>query len=345
MEIVDLILIGLFLLFVVIVLAILAIALTTGFKKTGRMCGGLYCLTAPPSNGKSYVATDIAISFMKQGRKVFTNYPIVYNNGREFLQTCALTKDMILKYNFNGSVLIIDEAHNWFWSRKFKEFTEEYKNWFSTLSQHEISLYYVVQHEDRVDTVINDCANLFGEIQKTEIPFLEMPICFTITWWNREIDMQIGRTSDKVQPYSEERIWFDKDVAHSYDTKWFGTDKRPIYEGVFWIDWLKDKYNFEYKGNYEFSLKSQIRNKICEKLYDPLMNKVNIMSNKVRRVWSDMGKTFDRDEDEKKDDEKVIEANGGVPPGVRRVSQKDLPASFYEQLEQLDDLFEGEEDE
>ena len=182
LTVTDLVIIAFLIILALCLIAFTVISLTTGFQKTGRMCGGLYCLTAPPSNGKSYVATHIAIEFLRQGRRVFSNYPIVYNNGMEKLQTHVLTKDMLLKHNFNGAVLIIDEAHNWFWSRKFKEFTEEYKNWFSTLSQHEISLYYIVQHEDRVDTVINDCANLFGEIQKTEIPILEMPLFFNITW-------------------------------------------------------------------------------------------------------------------------------------------------------------------
>lgn len=295
MQLSDILLIGVFLLVALIVIAVVIISLTTGFQKTGRMCGGLYCLTAPPSNGKSYVATDIAIQFLKQGRRVFSNYPIVYNNGRQILQTCALTKDMLLDKNFNGSVLIIDEAHNWFWSRKFKEFTDEYKNWFSTLSQHEISLYYIVQHEDRVDTVINDCANLFGVIEKTEVPILEMPICFTITWWVRELDMQFARHSDKMDPFHVERIWFDKDVAQSYDTKWFGTDKRPEYQGMKWVDWLKQEYNFDYVGNYNFSIKSQIINFIYTKVINPIVTIVISMVSYARKKWSEMGKTFDRD--------------------------------------------------
>lgn len=118
---------------------VILILLTTGFKKTGRMSGGLYCLTAPPGNGKSYVATHLAIDFMKQGRKVFTNYPVVYNNGFKIFESRVITKELLLNENLNGSVIIVDEAHRWFWSRDFKKFTEEYKNWFSTLSQHEIS--------------------------------------------------------------------------------------------------------------------------------------------------------------------------------------------------------------
>lgn len=343
LTVLDLVIIGLFALFALVVISFIIISLTTGFQKTGRMCGGLYCLTAPPSNGKSYVATHLAIEFLKAGRRVFSNYPIVYNDGLVFLQTSVLTKDMLLKQNFNGAVLIIDEAHNWFWSRKFKEFTEEYKNWFSTLSQHEISLYYIVQHEDRVDTVINDCANLFGEINKTEIPVLEMPICFTITWWVREIDLQFSRHSDKIEPFLIERIWFNKDVAQSYDTKWFGTDKRPEYIGVPWIEWLLKNKGFEYKGNYQFSVKSQIRNYLYRKLYQPISDKIKPM---VKRVWSEIGRRFDRniEEDVKKLEEQVIEGNGGAPSGVPRLSQSSssgqpkLDESLLERVEDGDEF-------
>lgn len=323
MSITDLILIGIFILVVLVIITLIIIALTTGFKNTGRQMGGLYCITAPPSNGKSYVATSIAVTLMKQGRKVFSNYPIVYDNGYERYETRVLTKNMLLQQNFNNSVLIIDEAHQWFWSRKFKDFTEEYKNWFSTLSQHQISLYYIIQHEDRVETIINDCANLFGEIQKTEIPFLEIPICFTITWWNRELDMQLGRTNMSIEPYHVERIWFDKDIAHSYDTMFFGKDKRPEYDGITWINFLKQKdKDYEYIGSKDYSIKSQIINIFLEKIYKPVITIYFVM----RKRWSEMGKTFDRD-----DNEELYEADGGVPSGVsRNIVKKDLPSSRQE---------------
>lgn len=333
MTITDLLLILLALALFITFITIIVISLTTGFVKTGRMSGGLYCITAPPGNGKSYIATAIAIYFMLLGRKVFTNYPIVYSNGRITLKSRVLTKEMLLKKNFNGSVLIVDEAHKWFWSRDFKSFTDEYKNWFSTLSQHEISLYYIIQHEDRVETIINDCANLFGVVEKTEIPFLEMPLFFVVTWWNRELDMQLARSNRDIEPFHQERFWFDKDIAQSYDTKFFGTDKRPIYEGIDWVSWLKEKYDFDYKGNYDYSLKSQIMLKWYNSIYKPLTERLQPyktkitqnLSNTLTKIqtmsktrWSGMGSTFDRDENHK---DMVIEPRGGVPSGARRESQ------------------------
>jgi len=295
----------------------LLILFTTGFKQTGRLTGGLYCLTAPPSNGKTFVVTSFAIDFMRKGRRVFTNYPIVYRNGREEYISKVLTKEMLLSKNMNGSVIIVDEAHRWFWSRKFKEFTEEYKDWFSTLAQHGISLYYVVQHEDRVDTIINDCCNLFGEIQKTEIPLLEMPLYFTVTWWNREIELQLSRTNASVEPYHQEKVWFDRNVAFSFDTCWFGHDKRPEYKGINWIKYLKTK-GVEYGGNYNYPLKTIFFNIFYYKIYIPLLNKLHPMTKSVEKIWSEIGKRFDRDHQE---DYRVGYVGCGNSSGNESVSQ------------------------
>lgn len=304
------------------VISFIIISVTTGWKKTGRLSGGLYCITAPPSNGKSFFATYLSIQFMREGRRVFSNYPIIFDNGRERYVSKVLTKDMILKENLNGSVIIIDEAHNWFWSRDFKKFSEEYKNWFSTLAQHQISLYYIVQHEDRVDTIINDCANLFATVAKTDIPFLDMPIYFEVTWWNTELEMQMSKTRSDVEPYHFERVWFDKDVAFAFDTCWFGKDKRPEYEGMDWIEYLKLK-GLEFGGSYKFSMKTMLLNKIhysikipllClyDKLIKSLANIIIYMTDKGKRVYDglkELGSRFDRDneEEEKQDEQNNID--------------------------------------
>lgn len=144
MNLLDVFLIFVVLLIMVIIISVIFLAFTTGFKNTGRQTGGLYGLIAAPSNGKSYVVTAIAVDFMRQGRNVFSNFPIVYQNGREYYETKVLTKEMLLNENLSQSVLIIDEAHRWFWSRDFKKFGEEYKNWFSTLAQkrYHVIMYY-----------------------------------------------------------------------------------------------------------------------------------------------------------------------------------------------------------
>lgn len=247
------------------------------------MSGGLYCIRARPGNGKSYVATAIAIAFMLIGRKVFTNYPIVYNNGFRVLESRALEKEMLLNENLNGSVIIIDEAWQWFWSRNFKGFTDEWTQFFSTLSQKEISLYYIVQSEDRIDTIVNDCANLFAEVEKTEIPVLEMPVCFTVSWYCEEIEMQLARTKQNVDPYHVERFWFDRYIAQAFDTKFFGSDKREPFEGEVWTSYLKRTKNFDYQGNYDFTIPTRCKIYLYNRIW--LRSKV-LLSDLAKRIVS-----------------------------------------------------------
>lgn len=238
---------------VFLTLTLAFIWLTTGFINTGRLKGGLYVIVGKPGNGKSYLATDIAVMFLKAGRKVFTNFPVIYWNGKEFLCSCYFEKIMLLERNLTGAVIVNDEAHKDFWSRDFKTFAAEYKDFFSSCAQHEISYYSLTQHENRVDTIINDCANMFAVVEKTEIPFLEIPIYFTVNWFTSEKAMQSFEFNPAFsKPYYTEKVWFKKEIANAYQTKYFGTDSRPLYEGVSWSDKNKNEGK-EYRGSDDFS--------------------------------------------------------------------------------------------
>lgn len=279
--------------FALLAITISFIWLTTGFKNTGRLTGGLYTIRGKPSGGKSYFATSLAVEALKEGkRRVFSNYPIIYKDGDKTLCTLYFEAKMILEKNLNGAIVINDESHMDFWSRDFKNFTEEKKNFFSHCAQHGISFYSIVQHEDRQDTIINDCTNLFAIVDKTEIPFLEIPLFFYIEWWADEEDMKNAKYHpDTVLPYHTERVWFKKEVANAYDTRFFGHDKRPVYEGVPWTIYNQQK-GIENLGSTDYSkitilrlaLKKNI-NTICDKL-------VSCMPKK--RSHTDIGDRLDR---------------------------------------------------
>lgn len=254
-------LLGTVVLFVILVIVgvILLLAFTTGFKKTGRLMGGLFAIIGKPGEGKTYVCTAIAIEGMKEGRRVFSNYPIVTVDGEyctRVIEGLQLVKDnmgnvieervienirYLMRQNLNRAMLILDEAHLFFWSRDFKKFSDEDKNFFTFLGQHEISLYYIVQHENRMDTIANDCANLFCEVTKFEIPFINMPLFFTLTWWGSEEDLRDSYKDPNIEPYLIERRWFSLDVANAYDTRFFGHDRREFYEGITWMRFKADQ--------------------------------------------------------------------------------------------------------
>lgn len=255
---------------VVFIACMLILAFTTGFRRSGRLMGGLYALIGRPGEGKTYCATHLALKHMiEEGRRVFSNYAIVSVDGIYSTRVISgKTETQIvddIKYlmtqNLNRSVLILDEAHLYFWSRNFKMFTESDKDFFTFLSQHEITCYFIVQHEDRIDTIINDCANLFGIVQKFVIPFLDVPLFFVIEWWASEDEMKNSIYHPEIKPYMTERIWFNLDVAGAYDTRAFGHSTKEPYEGITWIKFYERYYGISWIPPLRISLQRMLKNR------------------------------------------------------------------------------------
>lgn len=276
------------------------IYLTTGFKNTGRMTGGLYTIRGKPGAGKTYFATHLGVEALKEGkRRVFSNYPILYSDGEKTLCSLFFQANMILDKNLNGAIIINDESHMDFWSRDFKNFDKQKKDFFSHCSQHGISFYSIVQHEDRQDTIINDCTNLFAVVDKLEIPFLEIPICFYIEWWADEEEMKNAKYHPDLMPFHTERVWFKKEVAMAYDTRFFGHDKRPIYEGVTWVEYKKKKDNEDIIPSDDYS-KITMAKLLVKKQLNTIYDKIlSVMPKK--RLYGDIGDRIDRSLEEEAD--------------------------------------------
>jgi len=228
---------------------------------------------------------------MKQGRTVFSNFPIVSVDGRycsRVMEGITSTGEVIdsikslMKKNLSRCVLIFDEAHLFWWSRDFKRFSQEDKNFFTFLAQHEIEVYYIVQHENRMDTIANDCATLFGVVTKMEIPFIDMPLRFTITWWSDEEMIRQSLRDPAIAPYEVENFWFSKDVASAYDTRYFGHDERPRYEGISWVDFMLKYRNRPWRPPKDVSLKRFIEVAMTKKKNEILEKKDLIIYNRFR---------------------------------------------------------------
>jgi len=280
---IGLLLTALFIVFLVIAGIFCLVAFTTGFRKSGRIMGGLFALIGKPGSGKSYCATKIGLDRMKEGRTVFSNFSIVSVDGKycsRVIEGVTSTGEVIetikklMRQNLTRCVLIFDEAHLFWWSRDFKRFTQEDKNFFTFLAQHEIEVYYIVQHENRMDTIANDCATLYGVVEKLIIPFIDMPLRFTITWWSDEELIRQSIRDSSIVPYLIEHFWFSKDVASAYDTRFFGHDERPRYQGISWIDFMLKYRNRPWNPPKDVSLQRFIRVAL-DKKYDQLMDLKN----------------------------------------------------------------------
>lgn len=71
-------------------------------------------------------------------------------------------------------------------------------------------------------------------VEKFEIPILEMPLFFTVTWWASETEMKEAVYHPEIKPYDTERHFFNLDVANAYDTRFYGRSERAEYEGITW---------------------------------------------------------------------------------------------------------------
>jgi len=68
---------------VLIVGFFILLAFTTGFRRSGRLMGGLFALIGKPGEGKSYCGTYFGlVAMIKEKRRCFSNYAIVSEDVR-----------------------------------------------------------------------------------------------------------------------------------------------------------------------------------------------------------------------------------------------------------------------
>lgn len=235
---------------IAILISIVYIYFKFFYKNTGRLHGGVYVIFAPPGEGKSYIATALALKFMEEGRKVFTNYPVVSIDGEH---VSMYWERQFMEKNACGSVIIIDEAYRDYSSREFKSFTKDDHTWFATTGHNEISLYLITQNPQRIDLIIREVVNVWLKVRKVEIPILEIPLLFVVDAYLSEMELAAAAVG-RVSPYYTERYWFKKRVALAYDTRFFRKDKDPPLFTDDWITHLR-KIGFDYEAYQKVNLK------------------------------------------------------------------------------------------
>lgn len=247
------------------------------FRRTGRIYGGIHILVAPPSGGKSYIVTEIIDEIFREGkRRVYTNFPVRTRNGKH----CSYYwEPKLMHENLSGQVIVLDEAHKYYWSRDFKNFTQFDKDWWSTTGHNEVTVYVLTQELSRIDVIITDKATMIWDIEKIMIPILEIPICFKVTQWPSKEAYQAGIKGLMAKPpIAVKYIFFKQSIADMYDTHYFKSAFGEPYIGMTWCQKAKQD-NKPIKPPYPTKFQQLIMYR--DELYEIIKN---FVLNRIRRI-------------------------------------------------------------
>jgi hypothetical protein len=207
---------------------------------------------APPRQGNTFVVVAEAIDYLKKGKKVFSNFPIITPDG---LQSQVWKPEFIYK-NIQNALVIIDEAQADFDSQTHKALNEDEDAFFATSGHNGIEVRIISQNLTRVTKAVRDRVNEFIFVQsgKIFVPFLRdregrwgRPLYFTTTSYLTLEDLE-SHIEERI--YLRSRIFFKGYTAASYDTHYFKR-QGEIFNPPYWYDYLKSiKANTEEVDKY-----------------------------------------------------------------------------------------------
>lgn len=212
-----------------------------GFR-SGRQTGGVYMLYAPPSEGKTYVATSLILDYLRSGRLTFSNYPVI---SPDMKLISKVWKKEMMKEQIQGAAIFIDESYKDYNSREYKTFSRDDHDWFATSGHNENSVWLLTQNPQRIDVVIREVVNFYVFVEKKEIPLLGIPLFFNLYYFRSEEDMKVSKYGF-AEPWDVQRIWFNWFTAASYDTRYFRKPYDKPYLGYDWNIALLER-GFVYK--------------------------------------------------------------------------------------------------
>lgn len=158
-----------------------------------------------PGAGKTYYALWRAKKEMKKGRPVYSNFGI---DG-----ALHITPETLFNIE-PGAFVILDEAQNWFGSRNWKRFGDEFMEFFSQTRKKSFTLLWVSQDVSTVDKIIRDRTHLIMQTESFWAGLFGRPLYFRVkTYYGAK---NLGK---KDHWAGTQWIFFNKELADSYDTK------------------------------------------------------------------------------------------------------------------------------
>lgn len=193
---------------------------------------------APPREGKTYVVVAEAIDYIKKGKQVYSNFPIITPDGK----MSKVWRSEFIYENIQNALVIIDEAQHDFDSQTHKSLDEDEDAFFATSGHNGIEVRIISQNLTRVTKAIRDRMNMFVFVQKgIGIPFFRdregrwgRPLYFKKTSYLTLEDLE---SHDKEREYLVERIFYNAYIANSYDTHYFKRPGNP-FSPPNWLDEL-----------------------------------------------------------------------------------------------------------
>lgn len=203
----------------------------------------IYIIEGVPGAGKTNYATSLVIKELqkKKGKKVFTNYPVVIKHKHEWKSSFVWEKNYLIE-GVEDSKVFLDEAWQYFSSREWLKFTKEQQNAFATNRHNENDYYLIAQHHARLDTIIREIASKFYVVHKTHIPYINIPLWFTVDTFLSEMDVEnYHQTRNRNLLYACDRSLPSRKVFRAYDTHFY-RKKGLVSNPQTWFDKLnKDK--------------------------------------------------------------------------------------------------------
>lgn len=191
-----------------------------------------------PGDGKSYYATKITVQGIKNGRPVYSNFPISFIYDGNYYETMLLEENMIADASYmDNAILIIDECQDWFHSRDIKRFTREKRKTFNAHRHLGVDIYLLTQHILMVDTNLRRLVGNYIQVRRT-MKLFGLVVFKTVQWGSY---LAYEQLYDKVPMI--------KMAKQQSGEKFQMTDVFPLYKKNF--SRLKSKIAFCYDTHYE----------------------------------------------------------------------------------------------
>jgi hypothetical protein len=196
---------------------------------------------APPREGKTYIVVTKAVDKLLHGKKVYSNFPIIFWHKHKLYQSRVWKREMF-RENITDALIIIDEAQAWYDSVDVKTLPPDEDAFYATTGQNNLEVMLISQGVTRVTKAIRDRVNVWCRVRLAlDVIFLRnregkfgRPLLFTATYYDRMEDL--GKENEEVVLFKE-RIWFHAWIAAAYNTHFFRNTGEPFTPPL-WTDEL-----------------------------------------------------------------------------------------------------------